>query len=322
MQAPTVSIILPTFNRLKYLRPAVGSILAQTFEDWELIIGDDGSDAETHTFLDTLITLPHVRLLRLSHTGSPGAVRNSALREARGEFVAFLDSDDLWLPSKLDIQIRSLRHRSACQWAYSGFTIVDAAGDPRRDVNDGRWPAPDGWIFEQLLKMEAIVAPSTVVVRRSLIERLGGFDEQLRVCNDYDLWLRLATHSEVDVVKEALVHLRRHNEHYADDITSLEDWRRVLEKTRNAGMDRRLDLIWQREHAKVFTRLARSHAVCGNRLGVLRTLLRSWQYAWRYRQWWSGAISATARVFAPPGMRRVVRRYRRRSADAQAGAKS
>jgi len=322
MKAPTVSIILPTFNRLKYLRPAVDSIFTQSFADWELIIADDGSDEETRTFLGTLAILPQVKVLWLSHMGRPSAVRNAALREAQGEYVAFLDSDDLWLPSKLGVQIQSLRCRSARKWAYTGFTIVDAAGDPRPGERDGRRPAPDGWILEQLLRMEAIVASPTVVACRALVEHLGGFDEKLTACEDYDLWLRLATRSEVDVIAEPLVHVRRHNEHYADDITALEDWRRVLEKTRDTGLDRNLDSIVRRERAQVSAKIARSHAICGNRTGVWRTLLGSWQYSWRYRQWWLGAIEATARIFAPASVRRAVRRYRSRTVGVQAGAKS
>src|SRR2546423_477819 len=97
---PVVSIILPTFNRLKFLRPAVDSVFAQTFTDWELIIADDGSDAETSTYLATVDNPPRTRVLWRSHTGIPAAVRNAALREAAGTYVAFLDSDDLWVPQK------------------------------------------------------------------------------------------------------------------------------------------------------------------------------------------------------------------------------
>ena len=321
MKAPTVSIILPTFNRLKYLRPAVDSVLAQSFADWELIIADDGSDGETRSFLTTLATLPRVKVLWLQHTGRPSAVRNAALREALGEYVAFLDSDDLWLPSKLEVQIRSLRCHSTRKWAYAGFTIVDASGAPRPYGNDRRWPSPEGWIFEPLLKMQAIVATPTVVACRSLVEHLGGFDEELCVCEDYDLWLRLATRCEVDVIRESLVHVRRHSEHYTDDLGALEGWKSVLEKTRGGGLERHLDSMLEGELAKVASLIARRHAICGDRSGVLQTILRSWRYSWRYRQWWLGAIAAIARLFVPAGMRRAVRECIRR-ANALTGTRS
>ena len=312
MNPPTVSIILPTFNRLQYLRPAVDSILAQSFADWELIIADDGSDEETGAFLRTLTALPRVHVLWLSHTGRPAAVRNAALREARGEFVAFMDSDDLWLPSKLDTQIRSLRSHRARKWAYTEFTLIDAAGDARPGDRDARWPSPEGWIHEALLRMDAIVAMPTVVACRSLVEHVGGFDQKLFTCEDYDMWLRLAARSEVDVIREPLVQIRRHAEHYADDITSLEGWRSVLEKTRGAGLERCMDSIVQGERARVSSMLATRHATCGNRGGLWQTLLQSWPYSWRYRRWWLSAIAATARAYAPASLRTAVRSYRRR----------
>jgi GT2 family glycosyltransferase len=326
MQAPTVSIVLPTFNRLKYLRPAVDSVLVQSFTDWELIIADDGSDEETRAYLSTVATLDRVKMLWLAHTGWPAVVRNAALREARGEFVAFLDSDDVWLPSKLEMQVRSLRRHSARKWACTGFTLVDAAGSPRpygneRSGSDPGWPSPEGWIVEQLLKMEAIIASPTVLACRSLVEHVGGFDESMYVCEDYDLWLRLAARSEVDVIRESLVLVRRHAEHYAGGIDVLEGWRTVLEKARGAGLGPRVDSILQRERARIASRLARSHAGSGNRSGVLQTLLYSWQYSWRYPQWWLGAIAATARLYAPAGMCRALRGYRV-DAGAQPGVRS
>ena len=104
---PLVSIILPTFGRLEYLRQTVASVYRQTLRDWELIVADDGSDAETRAYLRTLEADSRVRLLWLTHTGIPAIVRNSAARSAGGEYVAFLDSDDLWAPEKLYGKSRS-----------------------------------------------------------------------------------------------------------------------------------------------------------------------------------------------------------------------
>ena len=91
---PLVSVIVPTFNRLLYLRPAVASVFAQTLVDWELIIADDGSDEHTRAYLSALQSEPRVSIIWLPHCGNPAAVRNRALRQARGEYLAFLDSDD------------------------------------------------------------------------------------------------------------------------------------------------------------------------------------------------------------------------------------
>jgi glycosyltransferase involved in cell wall biosynthesis len=95
--APQVSVILATYNRLNYLRAAVDSVISQTFQDWEFIIADDGSEADTIGYLKSLAAIPNITVLFLPHSGNPSAVRNAACRVAKGRFLAFLDSDDVWL---------------------------------------------------------------------------------------------------------------------------------------------------------------------------------------------------------------------------------
>ena len=104
--------------------------MAQTFTDWELIIADDGSDLETRQYLQSLAKQPRVRVLWLAHTGRPSVVRNAALLGAVGEYVAFLDSDDLWAARKLERQLETLRLRPTCRWSYTAFLRVDAGGIP------------------------------------------------------------------------------------------------------------------------------------------------------------------------------------------------
>src|SRR5580698_5420059 len=119
---PVVSIILPTFERLQYLRATVASVYRQTVQDWELIVADDGSETETRAYLRTLEADSRVKLLWLEHTGIPAIVRNAALHAARGEYVAFLDSDDLWTPEKLSQQLALLRSRPGCGWCYTAVS--------------------------------------------------------------------------------------------------------------------------------------------------------------------------------------------------------
>ena len=126
---PAVSILMPTFNRLEFVPPAIESVFAQSFTDWELIIADDGSGTDTRAYLQSL-THPRVRVLWMAHTGRPPVMLNAALRVARGEFVAFLDSDDVWLPRKLELQVASLRRQPARRWSCTAFALIDAAGRP------------------------------------------------------------------------------------------------------------------------------------------------------------------------------------------------
>ena len=117
--SPAVSIIVPTFNRLRLIRKTLASVFEQTFEDWELLIADDGSGAETQAYLQSIDDPPRIRVLWLPHSGKPATARNAALREAKGEYVAFLDSDDLWTPKKLQTQIASLRRPGGRRWGYT-----------------------------------------------------------------------------------------------------------------------------------------------------------------------------------------------------------
>jgi teichuronic acid biosynthesis glycosyltransferase TuaG len=116
MTVPAVSIILPTFNRTNYLRAAIDSVFAQTFADWEMIIVDDGSDDETKQFLRGT-TDPRVRTIWLPHSGNPSLVRNTGIRSAGGRYLAFLDSDDIWIATKLEMQIAAMRERPDRRWS-------------------------------------------------------------------------------------------------------------------------------------------------------------------------------------------------------------
>jgi glycosyltransferase involved in cell wall biosynthesis len=122
--------VLPTFNRLEFLQQAIESVYAQTLADWELVIADDGSDLETKQYLQRLAYDPRVTVAWLAHTGKPSMVRNAALLRATGEYVAFLDSDDLWAARKLERQIATLRARIKCRWSYTAFLQVDGTGNP------------------------------------------------------------------------------------------------------------------------------------------------------------------------------------------------
>jgi glycosyltransferase involved in cell wall biosynthesis len=222
--APAVSVIMPTFNRLRYLPAAVESVFAQTFQDWELIIADDGSDEETKTYLKALHHPPRIKVIWLSHTGNPGAVRNAALRSASGEYIAFLDSDDFWLPRKLEMQIRALRQSPARQWSCTAFTMVDADGKPLATESARRWTARSGAIFKQLLRQEIAVTTPTVLAVRQLVERAGRFHTRQLLYEDYDLWSRLALLSEVEAIETPLTHVRKHAEHYGGTVRTPAVW--------------------------------------------------------------------------------------------------
>jgi glycosyltransferase involved in cell wall biosynthesis len=307
MTVPLVSVILPAYNRLKYLRSAVDSVFAQTLQNWELIIADDGSDGDTKAYLANLESSPRVKLIRLPHTGNPSAVRNAALRVATGQFVAFLDSDDMWVPAKLERQIEVLRNSAACRWIYTGYVSIDDAGETKSSPAAKPWIPCRGAIAEPLLRLEASVATAAVLAERGLLAQVGGFDEELLMFEHYDLWLKLAHCSEVELIDEPLTCLRFHEQHYSrNGIPMLEGRYALLKKARSRATDPHLRKIIEELYAQCALRLANAR-VNTDRLEALKTLVGH-PCSFRNLGWWRGAPRVLLKMAVP---RRLLSLYQR-----------
>jgi glycosyltransferase involved in cell wall biosynthesis len=315
-KSPVVSVVLPTFNRLEYLRIAVESVYAQTFSEWELIIADDGSGEETRAYLRALENPPHVRIIWLSHCGMPGAVRNAALRDARGEYIAFLDSDDQWAPMKLERQIAALRAHVNCHWSYTGYIRIDASGEPTSSAGYDERIRYRGAILEHLLVHAVDIWTPAVVVERQLLAQVGGFDEKLLLFEDYDLWMRLAAQSEIHLIDEPLICVRSHDQHYiANDraVSMMACRHRSLQNVRRLVTDSQLRSLVGRAHARSLLDLASLHATT-DRLAASRTILSGFACSWRYGQWWAGLPWVLLKLIVP---RALIDFYRRASACAE-----
>jgi glycosyltransferase involved in cell wall biosynthesis len=206
---PRVSVIIPTYDRAAYLGAAIASVRAQTFTDWELIVVDDGSTDHTAAILDELAD-PHLQVRRISHSGSESITRNAGIRAAKGEWVAFLDSDDLWVPEKLERQLAVMAAHPACQWSYTGIAYLDASGVP-----SSRPPLPGKALprerrLEALLRFEVGAPIPTVIVHRSLLDSVDWLDETLPLRADYDLIVRLAECADAAALPDCLTLVREH----------------------------------------------------------------------------------------------------------------
>ncbi|MFU2208418.1 glycosyltransferase family 2 protein [Solidesulfovibrio sp. C21] len=196
--ATLVSVIIPTRDRADMVVRAVASALAQTHAVLEVIVVDDGSTDDTPAAL-AAIDDPRLRVLRHAPGRGVSAARNRGLATARGEYLALLDSDDEWLPEKTTRQLACMRQRNL---AISQTQEVWMRGGRR--VNPGKAQGkPDGFFFEQALG-RCLVSPSTVMFTREFWEELGGFDESLPACEDYDLWLRTLIRHPVGLLDELL----------------------------------------------------------------------------------------------------------------------
>lgn len=193
-----VSVIIPTYNRGAFLEETVSSVLAQTFTDWELLVVDDGSTDDTESVLAPYADA--LRYIRIPHSGV-SAARNVGLQETQGEWVAFLDSDDLWLPKKLERQIRALQRSPEIPLSYTDEIWIR---NGRRVNPRARHQKYSGWIFERCLPL-CIISPSSALIRRDLFEEVGEFDETLPACEDYDLWLRITLRYPALLVEEKLI---------------------------------------------------------------------------------------------------------------------
>ncbi|MGH9643176.1 MAG: glycosyltransferase family 2 protein [Terriglobales bacterium] len=308
--SPSISIVLPAYNRVQYLREAVDSVFAQTFQDWELIVADDGSDVETAGYLAGLQKIPRVEILWRGHSGNPSVVRNAAIRVARGTYVAFLDSDDLWLPTKLERQLASHQSHPACRWSYVAMERVYEdgilmKGEPHRAT-------PEGAIFPHLLALRANVSMSSIMVERDYLVQVGCFDETQRFFEDFEIFLRLSLGSQVSVVRQPLVRMRNHQQHYsADRISMLEGRAQLLRKMQPFAERLGLAELVYREQDRNGSDLARVHAAHGHRGEALCLLWRS-RDVWQEACWWR-AWSAAVKSLVPNYVRRAYRRFRYRS---------
>lgn len=194
----TVTVVIPTFNRSTALRRALESVRSQTRPPDRVIVVDDGSTDDTPRWVER--DFPDVTCLCQDNRGV-SAARNRGVAAADGEWVAFLDSDDEWRPQKLERQLTALGDNPAYHLCHTNEIWIRGG----RRVNEGKRHAKSGgWIFQRCLPL-CVISPSSAIVRRTLLNDLGGFDETLPVCEDYDMWLRICSRHRVLFLEEPLV---------------------------------------------------------------------------------------------------------------------
>ncbi len=182
-----VSAIIPVYNQERYLASAVDSVLGQSFRDFEVIVVDDGSTDRTPDVIASYGD--RIRAFRKPNGGVATAL-NLGIRQARGESVAWLSSDDLWEPRKLERQVEALRGNPKAGLVYTDVWVIDADGRVLR-----RTPPPSNETGQQFLRAllrRCFVNGTSVLVRREVFDAVGLFDEKLQIATDYDMWLRIA----------------------------------------------------------------------------------------------------------------------------------
>ena len=200
MKTPKVSVILPTFNRAKYLDRAISSVLNQSFSDFELIIIDDASTDNTEEIVNMFKDERIIYIKNPKNLGGAGA-RNVGIHIAQGEFIAFQDSDDQWLPGKLEAQMKVFeKAEEDVAVVYTAF--IRKVGSKELIVPPPSVKKTEGYIYRELLKHVNFIGTPTAVVRKKAIKEVGGFDERFPRLQDWDLFLRLAKKYRFKFIKK------------------------------------------------------------------------------------------------------------------------
>ncbi|BAZ10229.1 putative glycosyl transferase [Calothrix sp. NIES-4071] len=200
-----VSVIIPAYNAMRYLPQTLDSVLQQTFTDFEVVIVNDGSSDNIAEWAPQLKD-SRVRLITQANQGV-SAARNKGIANSTGEYIAFLDADDLWAPEYLEKQFNYLDKHPHVGVVYTWTKLIDEFGKP---INRIFASHAEGMIWKKLLNDDVISTGSSAMVRRLCIDDIGGFDTQLAHAEDLDFWLRIAKKYEFAVIKEPLSSYRQH----------------------------------------------------------------------------------------------------------------
>ena len=201
---PLISVIIPTFNQAQFIEEAVQSVLGQSYRNLEIIVVDDGSTDHTKDVLSKYHN--HITYLSQNNRG-PSSSRNYGIRTARADHIAFLDSDDVWFPEKLEAQMELMRRNSTVGLVGCGAYTTDAQGRIEKEYVSEKYHTRQQFL-KDLQSRKISFNPSIVLVKRACIDRVGGFKDALHYGEDWDLWLRIAKHYEIAFITKPLVKVR------------------------------------------------------------------------------------------------------------------
>ena len=226
-----ISVIIPTFNRKETLKRAIQSVVMQSYTPYEIIVIDDGSNDGTKEWLKD--NFPNVKYIYQMNSGVSSA-RNKGIKFARGDWIALLDSDDEWLPNKLKDQAYEIELNPAAKFLHTNEIWIRNGVRVNQMKKHKKY---GGYIFEKCLDM-CRISPSSVLIKKDIFDEIGMFDETLKVCEDYDLWLRFASKYPVHFLDQPLI--KKYGGH-SDQLSKVDDgiesYRiRSLKKIMNSGI--------------------------------------------------------------------------------------
>ena len=248
---PTVSVIIPAYNALEFLPEALNSVFQQTYQDFEVIVVNDGSLDDIDRWATT-IDDPRFRYISQENQGSSGA-RNTGIDSSEGELIAFLDADDLWQPTKLAKQVQSIEEDPNVDLVYTWLALMDEKGELTGKVYNH---SESGNVWQKLTQRNILECGSIALVRRSCFKTLGKFDRNLSWGEDWDMWLRIAAKGAFQVIQEPLVYYRKHSNNISHNWAGKEkDYHLVIEKN-FASVSDDLKYLKNRSYGSAYLTLA------------------------------------------------------------------
>lgn len=295
---PLVSVVIPTHNRADLLPQAIDSVLSQDYPHVEIIVVDDGSTDDTAQIMQCY--KPPVRYIQQANQGA-AAARNRGIREASGEFIAFLDSDDWFLPGKLSLQAHYLLEHPQIGLVYSAYDVIDENRDLRWHVMPDLITGPHAYLDLLWRCMVGPITMPTVMLRRAIFDHITPFDETMRLAEDLDLWCRIARDYPIALLPESLSMVRIHYSSLTRRVNpadKLETWRKIVGKA--FADDYPFPLFYKRRlYARIYYAAAVNAGLDGYQDHILPYLLRSllwwpipeygihdtWKYLTNPRKW-------------------------------------
>jgi glycosyltransferase involved in cell wall biosynthesis len=289
---PLVSVVIATYNMARYLPMAIRSALDQTYKNIEVLVVDDGSTDNTQSVMGPFLDDPRARYFPQENKGQ-AAAKNRGVRESRGDYIAFLDADDMWALDKLEVQL-PLFLRSVTGVVYSRYVCIDETGKEMTVADDklfrGRVSGP--------MLIHNFIGFGTSVVKKECFDRLGNFKENMRMGIDYDLWLRFSTQYEFDYIDRPLLYYRVWSGQMSNNckdryLNGIEIMKNFLQEFRGVVDKSTENEAW----AHTYVGFGQCVQTVEQRLGsALNLYVRALRYRLDYLPAWKAIIRALLRV--------------------------
>lgn len=267
MSQPLVSVIIPTYNRAGLIPQSIRSAMAQTHSNLEIIVVDDGSTDNTR---DVVASFGSAVQYFYKPNSGPSATRNLGIQKARGEFVAFLDSDDLWEPTKVEKQLQCFEQNPEAAMVSTNYRLIDLEGQIIKDPGSKPGYKPNAFFVKDLLEIKFPFATPAFMIRKSVLEKIGAFNENLRISEDLDLLIRIGMNYQIGYVDEVLISVRMHENHLMRETPRYQIWLdsvRVFESHADAIKKRIPDV--NRYFSRFYSIAGNSALLSGQRIKAL-----------------------------------------------------